>query len=169
MASHHFRSPYGPRSHDIVIRHSSVLYTVAVGSDPPQVQCRTFEEALERAGGVAAAQSVDVWWAPDEEEFVRLTNYPLLRRMWAEFMEMPGLGLTCPQAQRLWGMDARTCSELLENLVNLEFLTRGTDGQYRRLTEGRDARTWARLAKAEARLTPPTRDTSRRPLHKKPA
>ncbi len=166
MASRH--SHQAPRSRDIVIRHSSGTYTVAVGSEMPRVDCRTFEEALERAGRFGAARNVDVWWASDTDEFVRLTNYTLLRRMWAEFMEMPGLGLTRSQAQRLWGMDERTCEELLENLVGLEFLARGPDGRYRRLTEGRDAKTWARLAKAERSPAPATRSTTR-PLHKKHA
>jgi hypothetical protein len=164
MSSSHFLQ--GLRSEDIVIRCTSTTYTVAVGTDAPQVGCRTFEEALDRAGTFAAARSVDVWWSPNDEELVRLTNYRLLRRIWAEFMEMPGLRLTFLQAQRLWGVDARTCKDLLENLVGLGFLTRGSDGRYRRLTEGRDPTTWARMAKAEHTLTPPPRKST---LHKKPA
>jgi hypothetical protein len=164
MSSVHFLQ--GLRSEDIVIRRSSTTYSVAVGADAPQVGCRTFEEALDRAGSFAAARSVDVWWSPNDEELVRLTHYTLLRRIWAEFMEMPGLRLTFLQAQRLWGVDARTCKDLLENLVGLEFLTRDSDGRYRRLTEGRDAMTWARMAKAEHTLTPPTRGST---FHKKPA
>jgi hypothetical protein len=166
MALRH--SHHAPRSQDIVIRHSSASYTVAGGSDPPRIECRTFEEALDRAGSFAAARNVDVWWASGTDEYVRLTNYPLLRRMWAEFMEMPGLGLTRSQARRLWGMDERTCEELLENLVGLEFLIRGPDGRYRRLTEGRDAKTWARMAKAEGMLPPASR-SSTRSFHKKHA
>ena len=160
-------SPQAPRTEDIVIRRSSGVYTVAVGSDPPQVRCRTFEEALDRAGGFAAVRSVDVWWVSDANEFVRLTNYRLMRRIWAEFMEMPGLGLTRSQAQRLWGMDEPTCAELLENLVGLEFLTCGPDGRYRRLTEGRDGKTLARMAKAEHKLVPEGDGKRRR--HRKPA
>jgi hypothetical protein len=162
MSSLHFLQ--GLRSEDIVIRRSSTAFTVAVGTDSPQLGCRTFEEALERAGSFAAARSVDVWWSPNDDELVRLTNYTLLRRIWAEFMEMPGLRLTSLQAQRLWGVDAHTCKDLLESLVGLEFLTRGSDGRYRRLTEGRDATTWARMAKAEHPLMPPTRgSTFRKP------
>jgi hypothetical protein len=164
MSSLHFLQ--GLRSEDIVIRRSATAYTVAAGTDAPQIRCRTFEEAFDRAGTFAAARSVDVWWSPNDEELVRLTNYTLLRRIWAEFMEMPGLRLTFLQAQRLWGMDAPTCKDLLENLVGLEFLTRDSDGRYRRLTEGRDATTWARMAKAEHTLIPPTRSST---FHKKPA
>jgi hypothetical protein len=29
----------------------------------------------------------------------------LIQRVYGEFLEMPGLRLTCQQAQRLWGLD----------------------------------------------------------------
>lgn len=47
---------------------------------------------------------------------------------------MPGLCLTSEQAQRLWAIDAQTCTALLWSLVDLQFLVRGPDGQYARLT-----------------------------------
>jgi len=34
-----------------------------------------------------------------------------------EYQEMPGLSLTKPQMQRLWGMDAMICDALIEALV----------------------------------------------------
>jgi hypothetical protein len=48
---------------------------------------------------------------------------------------MPGLRLKREQAQRLWGLDGQTCSELLDALVQRGFLTRLTDGTYGRLTD----------------------------------
>jgi hypothetical protein len=42
----------------------------------------------------------------------------LIRRVYSEFLEMPGLRLTRQQAQRLWGLDERTCAALLESLVD---------------------------------------------------
>jgi hypothetical protein len=39
-----------------------------------------------------------------------------------EYKEMPGLQLTKPQAQRLWGLDASTCDVLLETLRAAGFL-----------------------------------------------
>jgi len=42
----------------------------------------------------------------------------------AEYLEMPGLHLTKPQIQRLWGLDAQTCDRLLDALVTGGFLTR---------------------------------------------
>ena len=57
----------------------------------------------------------------------------LIRRVRAEFLEMPGLRLTSDQARRLWGLDARTCQWLLCALVDTHFLKRTADGRYRRV------------------------------------
>ena len=54
---------------------------------------------------------------------------PIVR---GEFQEMPGLHLTKPQAQRLWGLDALTCDMLLDALVGSQFLRRTHDGTYAR-------------------------------------
>lgn len=51
-----------------------------------------------------------------------------LRRVRAEFLEMPGLKLTLSQAQRLWGMDRSTCEALIEELTASRFLARTRDG-----------------------------------------
>ena len=60
----------------------------------------------------------------------------MLQRILGEYREMPGLRLTCDQAQRLWGLDRITCCDLLGELVSASFLTRTTDGHYARATEG---------------------------------
>jgi hypothetical protein len=57
----------------------------------------------------------------------------LSRKICREFVEMPGLHLTLEQAQRLWALDAPTCTSLLERLVDLKFLARDADGRYGRL------------------------------------
>jgi hypothetical protein len=57
---------------------------------------------------------------------------PLLTRIKAEFLEMPGLQLTPWQAQRLWGLDAKACDDALEALVEGAFLHRTSSGAYRR-------------------------------------
>ena len=59
----------------------------------------------------------------------------LLQRVYSEFLEMPGLRLTRPQAQRLLGLDESTCAQLLEWLVNAKFLCRPDDRTYTRLTD----------------------------------
>lgn len=57
------------------------------------------------------------------------TDLPL-QRVVEEYLEMPGLSLTVPQARRLWGLDARTCEQLLEALVGQHFLRRTPRGLY---------------------------------------
>ena len=42
----------------------------------------------------------------------------------AEFLEMPGMRLTMPQAQRLWGLDGDTCAEVVAVLVARSILRR---------------------------------------------
>jgi hypothetical protein len=57
----------------------------------------------------------------------------LLRRIKSEFLEMPGLRLTAPQAKRLWGMDDVSCSALLAALVASGFLFQTRDGAFMRI------------------------------------
>ena len=52
----------------------------------------------------------------------------LVRRAHAEYMEMPGLCLTCRQAQRLWGLDEANCSAVLCALVKAGFHFESTQG-----------------------------------------
>ena len=56
----------------------------------------------------------------------------LLRRAKSEFVEMPGLRLTEPQARRLWGLDQPSCSTLLDTLVKTRFLSRTGGGVFLR-------------------------------------
>jgi hypothetical protein len=46
----------------------------------------------------------------------------LVQRVCAEFIEMPGLNLTFPQAMRLWGLDATACRQVIDHLVRSRFL-----------------------------------------------
>ena len=48
----------------------------------------------------------------------------------AEYAEMPGLKLTERQAQRLWGLDEKTCRVILLALVRTRFLRRAANGMY---------------------------------------
>ena len=48
----------------------------------------------------------------------------LIERVRDEYGEMPGLCLTLPQACRLWHMDPKTCTRILEGLVAERFLRR---------------------------------------------
>jgi hypothetical protein len=48
----------------------------------------------------------------------------------AEYREIPGLNLTKPQVQRLWGLDAHTCDALLAALEAVNFLRRTPRNAY---------------------------------------
>lgn len=73
----------------------------------------------------------------------------MLHRVYSEFIEMPGLRLTCKQAQRLWGLDEPTCLWLLESLVEARFLYQPDRAAYARLTDGHAEFPRPRTAKAD--------------------
>jgi hypothetical protein len=57
----------------------------------------------------------------------------MVLRVRGEFLEMPGLRLTQAQAQRLWGLDATTCSSLITSLLDAGFLFQTRDGAFMRI------------------------------------
>jgi hypothetical protein len=61
------------------------------------------------------------------------TTDAVLTRVQGEFLEMPGLRLTTPQARRLWGLDAASCDALLGALVEANFLFQTRDGAFMRV------------------------------------
>ena len=52
----------------------------------------------------------------------------LVRRVRSEFLEMPGLRLTFPQAQRLWGLEREICERVVTALIGAAFLRRTSSG-----------------------------------------
>ena len=54
----------------------------------------------------------------------------LLAIVRGEYLEMPGLRLTRPQAQRLWSLDLDTCDAVLTTLEQGGFLRRTRGGDY---------------------------------------
>jgi hypothetical protein len=54
----------------------------------------------------------------------------LVRRVQAEYAEMPGLSVTLPQAQRLLAIDEPTCAAVLGALVKQRVLRRTAEGRY---------------------------------------
>ena len=75
----------------------------------------------------------------------------VLRRIWAEYAEMPGMSLTVDQGQRLWGLDRNTCAAALELLTAAGFLRKTSGGKYTRATEGRASSLPSlRMARADA-------------------
>lgn len=53
-----------------------------------------------------------------------------LNRIQAEYREMPGLSLTQPQMQRLWGFEAHVCEALIDSLVSAHVLRRTPKGRF---------------------------------------
>ncbi len=66
---------------------------------------------------------------PSERRNVSERN-ALPRRVWEEFVEMPCLRLTAPQAQRLFALRADVCQRILTGLVETKVLIVGPDGRY---------------------------------------
>jgi hypothetical protein len=60
------------------------------------------------------------------------TIQELLLRIEGEYREMPGLSLTMPQAERLWGLDRGTCSFVLTTLIERRVLKRTRMGTFLR-------------------------------------
>ena len=60
----------------------------------------------------------------------KVVHDDVLRRVRAEYLEMPGLRLTRAQAQRLWGLDPRTCDQMLSTLTETRFLAQTRDGSF---------------------------------------
>jgi hypothetical protein len=54
----------------------------------------------------------------------------LMERVQAEYVEMPGLSVTLPQAQRLWAVDQRTCAEVFSRLIRSGTLRMTTKGRF---------------------------------------
>jgi hypothetical protein len=59
-----------------------------------------------------------------------VSSAELLCRIRAEYREMPGLQLTAPQAQRLFGVDAETWDAALAALMDAKFLSQTRNGQF---------------------------------------
>ncbi len=57
----------------------------------------------------------------------------IVRRVQGEFLEMPGLRLTEPQARRLWALEPSLCAAVLAELVDNGFLLRTRDGAFVRV------------------------------------
>ena len=54
----------------------------------------------------------------------------LVDRIRGEYLEMPGLRLTLPQACRLWQLDTETCEAALRRLTEERFLFRTAAGAF---------------------------------------
>jgi len=71
---------------------------------------------------------------------------PIIERLRAEFLEMPGLRLTVAQTQRLCGVDKAPCQTALDALIRARFLRINADGTYARLSDGESVGQYQKLA-----------------------
>lgn len=60
----------------------------------------------------------------------------LMRRIYGEYLEMPGLQLTSGQARRLFGLAEQLCEPLLDHMVHRGLLARRPNGMYARHADG---------------------------------
>jgi len=61
---------------------------------------------------------------------LNVASEELFQRVRAEYLEMPGLRLTPPQAQCLFGLDSETCDAVLGTLLDSKFLIRTHTGLF---------------------------------------
>jgi hypothetical protein len=64
-----------------------------------------------------------------------LEFHQLVDRVRSEFLEMPGLRLTLPQAARLWGLDLPSCEAVVDALIRSAFLQRTATGAVTRVDD----------------------------------
>jgi Fic family protein len=93
-----------------------------------------------------AAEAITIRRRHVNKSLVGTATDPILLRIRAEYLEMPGLMLTSAQAQRLWGLDAETCRQFLDLLTSERFLDRRANGTYARFTDSAMAFPPARMA-----------------------
>jgi hypothetical protein len=68
-----------------------------------------------------------------------LTAADALLLVQSEYLEIPGLHLTEPQVERLWGIDPDTAERLLRVLVDIRFLRQTRNGAYVRADHDQEA------------------------------
>lgn len=61
----------------------------------------------------------------------------VIERVRMEYLEMPGLALTCRQARRLFNLDAGVSEDILAQLVEEHFLSQSVSGVFLRCATGR--------------------------------
>jgi hypothetical protein len=102
-------------------RPSGTLSKMADASDRPASHRRVLQQPAK--GAVMPLASIE--------------GLNLMARIRMEFVEMPGMRLTRPQARRLWNLDQAACDGLLDALVEEGFLKQTADGALLRQHHGR--------------------------------
>jgi len=65
-----------------------------------------------------------------------MTHSTVLKRIRAEYVEMPDMQLTLEQAQRLFGVERTLCETVFDALVDEQFLWVKPRGLYARVPDG---------------------------------
>jgi hypothetical protein len=65
------------------------------------------------------------------DQAAELVLMKLAQRIREEFEEAPGLRITVPEGSRFWGLEEKTCGEVLARLLATGFLARSADERYR--------------------------------------
>ena len=102
--------------------------------------------------------------APLESPTLKFPMTELLVRIRAEYVEMPGLKLTTPQARRLWGLDGATCDTALAALVNAKFLSRTLEGLFVMATPRSDQKPRSGSGTTDARARSPVTSRARQEI-----
>ena len=84
------------------------------------------------ARGREHGHEVEDWFKAEREtqDLVTRTTEDLISRIRAEYLEMPGLSLSCEQAARLLGLDCLVTTVALGELERDAFLVRTRKGQF---------------------------------------
>jgi Fic family protein len=65
------------------------------------------------------------------DQAAELVLMKLAQRIREEFEEAPGLRITVTEGSRFWGLEEKTCGEVLARLLATGFLARSADQRYR--------------------------------------
>jgi hypothetical protein len=74
---------------------------------------------------------------PEQDMITSTTPYDWMALIRAEYLEVPGLALSRPQACRLWGLDEELCAIVLDSMVASEFLKKTPQDLYVRADSDR--------------------------------
>ena len=94
------------------------------------------QPGVERRRVAASDEPIDVVWCDVCSVRVQdLMDFEaMVRRVRAEFLEMPGLRLTFAQAMRLWGLSENECQRVIDALIAACFLQKTSTGEVVRAT-----------------------------------
>jgi hypothetical protein len=86
-----------------------------------------------------------------EKVAVMRTVQDVVKRLRAEYLQVPGLRLTVEQVQRLCGIERMMSESVLDALVDARFLTVTSDGSYTHVMEGEAASHGTNVDRAAAK------------------